>query len=131
MFYARKFPNKVGLIRMHSSRMPACCPYLPACTARVVYLVLGGCTWSGWGGGTCLGGGGYLPRYSLSPVNRMTDRCKNITLPQTSFAGGNKATYLDVLRIRLNFCCPHHEPNLKIFKNNCHLHLPEILAATC
>ena len=23
------------------------------------------------------------------PVNRMTDRCKNITLPQTSFAGGN------------------------------------------
>ena len=24
------------------------------------------------------------------PVNRMTDRCKNITLPQTSFAGGNK-----------------------------------------
>ena len=25
----------------------------------------------------------------LSPVNRMTHRCKNITLPQTSFAGGN------------------------------------------
>ena len=24
------------------------------------------------------------------PVNRMTNRCKNITLPQTSFAGGNK-----------------------------------------
>ena len=24
------------------------------------------------------------------PVNRMTDRCKNITLPQISFAGGNK-----------------------------------------
>ena len=23
-----------------------------------------------------------------SPVNRMTDWCKNITLPQTSFAGG-------------------------------------------
>ena len=23
-------------------------------------------------------------------MNRMTDRCKNITLPQTSFAGGNK-----------------------------------------
>ena len=23
------------------------------------------------------------------PVNRMTNRCKNITLPQTSFAGGN------------------------------------------
>ena len=25
-----------------------------------------------------------------TPVNRMTHRCKNITLPQTSFAGGNK-----------------------------------------
>ena len=24
------------------------------------------------------------------PVNRITDRCKNITLPQTSFAGSNK-----------------------------------------
>ena len=26
----------------------------------------------------------------LPPVNTMTDRCKNITLPQTSFAGGNQ-----------------------------------------
>ena len=26
-------------------------------------------------------------------VNRMTDRCKNITLPQTSFAGGNNADF--------------------------------------
>ena len=42
---------------------PACCPYLPACP-------------------------GTPP-----PVNRMTDRCKNITLPQTSFAGGNKNAY--------------------------------------
>ena len=25
------------------------------------------------------------------PVNRMTDACENITLPQTSFAGGNEA----------------------------------------
>ena len=24
------------------------------------------------------------------PVNRMTHRCKNMTLPQTSIAGGNK-----------------------------------------
>ena len=29
---------------------------------------------------------GYTPL-----VNRMTDRCKNITFPQTSFAGSNKA----------------------------------------
>ena len=40
------------------------------------------------GEGVYLGGvsqGVYIP-----PVNRMTHRCKNITLPQTSFAGGNK-----------------------------------------
>ena len=29
-------------------------------------------------------------RHTPPPVNRMTNRCKNITLPQTSFAGGNK-----------------------------------------
>ena len=29
-------------------------------------------------------------RHPLPPVNRMTDRCKNITLPQTSFAGSKK-----------------------------------------
>ena len=28
------------------------------------------------------------------PVNRMTHRCKNITLPQTSFAGGKYVTFL-------------------------------------
>ena len=28
------------------------------------------------------------------PVNRMTDRCKNITLPQTLFAGDNKTAYI-------------------------------------
>ena len=53
---------------------------------------IGGCTWSqgvgvvhlvqGWGvylvrGGVCSGGGQVLP-----PVNRITDTCKNITLPQ-------------------------------------------------
>ena len=27
------------------------------------------------------------------PVNRMTNRCKNITLPQTSFAGGNNCHF--------------------------------------
>ena len=32
-------------------------------------------------GGVYLVLGGYLPRYS-PPVNRMTDACKNITLPQ-------------------------------------------------
>ena len=56
-------------------------------TCRRVYLPKGG---------TFLGGvptqgvylsWGYLPRYP--PMNRMRDRCKNITLPQTSFAGLN------------------------------------------
>ena len=76
-----------------------------------VYLVPGGvpgprgCTWS-WGGvpgprgctwsrGDVPGPGGCtwsrgVPGQVLHPVNRMTNRCKNITLPQTSFAGGNK-----------------------------------------
>ena len=41
-------------------------------------------------GGSASRGG--LPRVveqtPLPPVNRMTQRCKSITLPQTSFAGG-------------------------------------------
>ena len=47
-------------------------------------------------GGTCMEGGvpakGGVPAQVLSPPNRMTDRCKNITLPQTSFAGGKNIT---------------------------------------
>ena len=59
-----------------------------------VYLVpggvpgLGGCLLPGGVPGP---GGCQVP----PPVNRMTNRCKNITLPQTSFAGGNK-----VIRLR-------------------------------
>ena len=36
------------------------------------------------------GGGGIQACTEADPplVNRMTDRCKNITLPQTSFVGG-------------------------------------------
>ena len=60
-----------------------------------MYLLRGvtarGCTTPGGvpakGGGVPAKGEGYLPRHSPH-VNRMTDRCKNITLPQTSFAGG-------------------------------------------
>ena len=33
--------------------------------------------------------GGGVPAQVLPPVNRMTDRYKNITLPQTLFVGGN------------------------------------------
>ena len=44
------------------------------------------------------------------PVNRITDTCKNITLPQTSFAGGNKSLIADVLNLSelahiLHLCC--------------------------
>ena len=48
-----------------------------------------GCTWSG--GCTWSQGGLPGPRgvSGTPPVNRMTNRCKNITLPQTSFVGGN------------------------------------------
>ena len=34
-------------------------------------------------------------------VNRMTDACENITLPQTSFAGGNKKTFNRSATVRL------------------------------
>ena len=53
-----------------------------------------------WGvylpGGTCLGGvpAKRLPAQVLSPVNRITDTYKNITLPRTSFAGGKYDGYL-------------------------------------
>ena len=36
-------------------------------------------------------------------VNRMTDRCRNITLPQTSFAGGNNKT-INVEEMRTRKC---------------------------
>ena len=43
-----------------------------------------------WRGGACLEGRGCLPGGGVPgqvppPVNRMTDRCKNITLAKTSF----------------------------------------------
>ena len=52
---------------------------------------LGGCAWSGgcvWSGG-CAWSGGGLPQclvgyHHPTPVNRMTNRCKNITLATAS-----------------------------------------------
>ena len=75
---------------------------------RISLVPGGGCAWSwggekgvvclvpgggvpGPGGLVCLVGGG-VPQHALRqtpPVNRMTNRCKNNTLPQTSFADGN------------------------------------------
>ena len=61
-------------IRMHSSRMRT--------TRSLLYK-----------GGSMSRGvsvrGGSLSRETPPPMNRMTDRCKNVTLAQTSFAGGN------------------------------------------
>ena len=58
-------------------------------------------------GGVSLAGVGGLPGVSLAgrsswqtpPVNRMTDACENITLPQTPFAGGNNAPILNLLTL--------------------------------
>ena len=84
--------------RMYSSRMRTA---HFSCHLGVGAVCLGGLSigvclprWGLPGGvypwGVCPGG--CLPRgvCPLSLVNRMTDRCKNITLPQTSLAGGNK-----------------------------------------
>ena len=71
-------------------------------------------------GGVCLGegvclwrGGRCLPTGSVcliaswdtypTPVNRITDRSKNITLPQTSFAGGINVSECVILLIQLYF----------------------------
>ena len=43
---------------------------------------------------------GGVPAQVLPPVNRMTDRCKNITLPKTSFAGGNKCPRMITAKIQ-------------------------------
>ena len=42
------------------------------------------------------------------PVNRMTHRCKNITLPQTSFAGGKN-------KDKLQTGCSRTDPHVIVF----------------
>ena len=57
-------------------------------------------------GDVCLGsaqGERCLPRGCTPPVNRMTDRCKNITLSQTSFAGGKNFVLKPSLRYLQTF----------------------------
>ena len=60
-------------------------------------LLLGRCLL--WG--VCSGGVWYPSMHwgRHPPVNRMTDRCKNITLPQTSFVGGNERNWTDNVNI--------------------------------
>ena len=59
--------------------LPGGVPAKGACLPRGVYL-------PGW---SCLPGG-YLPRYSPLWTEFLTHASENITLPQTSFAGGKK-----------------------------------------
>ena len=98
------------LLTISQDALPEGCICLGWVYLLGVYL-LGGCTCPGGvpagrvylpGGCTCWGvdllegwpAGGVpawgVPAQVLPPVNRMTDRCKNITLPQTSFAGVKK-----------------------------------------
>ena len=71
------------------------------------------------------GGGGCIPACSgadPSPVNRMTDRCKNITLQQTSFAGdkNEKEEINFILHLnRLSFC--NKFAKLRTVQENIHL----------
>ena len=81
----------ISKISMHSSRMRTAhlLPVSPSMHCMGGYLLLRrggleGCLWS-WG---CI-----QHDHPPPPVNRMTDRCKNITLPQTSFAGVNKVVH--------------------------------------
>ena len=57
-------------------------------------VLFGGCVT----GGACMTGacmtGGVHGMHAPPPVNRITDRCKNITFAQTTFAGGNKWLFL-------------------------------------
>ena len=56
-----------------------------------MHLVLGGVPGPGW---VYLVPGGYLPRYSPTLWTEFfTHASENITLPQTSFAGGNKKAF--------------------------------------
>ena len=74
------------------------------------------CSWKGClllGGGSAPGGlllvPGDVSQYALwqtaLPVNRMTDRCKHITLFQTSFAGCNYAESLYYVCAIFYFIC--------------------------
>ena len=69
------------------------------CSGRVGVSALGGvCSWGGVCSGGSAPGGCGIPACTEAdtpPVNRMTDRCKNITLPQTSFVGGNERNWTD------------------------------------
>ena len=73
------------ITRLHSSRMQ----YRPCVDLISQHALYPGGAWSGGGIPACT-------EADPPPVNRMTNRCKNITLPQTSFAGGNNDSISDL-----------------------------------
>ena len=67
--------------------------------------VRGGGAWQGgmrdrW---VCVVGGMHGTHAAPTPVDRMTDACKNITLPQTSFAGGKNLYKSSLLRLETSY----------------------------
>ena len=71
------------------------------------------------GGVPAPGGGGGLVFINACtpPMNRMTDKCKNITLPQTSFAAGNYSRLW--LTGTLTKGCILGNPNLYLWSVSC------------
>ena len=72
--------------RMHSSRMR---------TARLLTVSQHALPWG-------VPARGVPAQVLHPPVNRMIDRCKNITLPQTSFAGGKYIAVLNLTSIKIS-----------------------------
>ena len=85
---------------MHSSRMLRTTRLLTVSRSIVRRGVSGVCRGGSAQRGVCPAcNGADTPRLL---VNRIIDRCKNITLPQTWFAGGNKSQMYDVSELP---CC--------------------------
>ena len=71
------------------------------------------------GGSPCQGGSGKENPPGLGeplppPVNRMTDRCKNITLAKTSFRPVKISTKVQVLLLYQSFHCTHSYAKLQL-----------------
>ena len=85
--------------------LPACCPYLPACSALRGVVYLPGVYLPR--GRLLARGRGYLPRYSTPWTEFLTHATESITLPQTSFAGGKnlKTANTHLCTFRRNETC--------------------------
>ena len=95
MFSLNSVIKRLHSSRMHTTHVLTVSPSMP-CTRGMPgpggMCLLWGVPAPGggaWSRGACSWGvSKHALRQTPSPVNRMTNRCKNITLPQTSFAGG-------------------------------------------